>query len=244
MGKQLKATIVGIFIIIGVVLFIFLYTWFSGKIGLRNTYDVVVFFEDVIGLRTGDPVMVYGLEKGKVKDLYLEQGRIRTILALDRDIIIPEDSKISIKSISYLGADRYVKIIPGVSDKTDSVYYGKCSDLDLEALASQLDSLVTAFKGFSLGDFDLNKIATNLTRDLNKSFTKIADAVDRPTEEIEMLAKRLDSLTILMTGDGTMGKLIKSDDLYEELRETNQALKSLLEDIEANPQKYINIKVF
>lgn len=244
MGKQLKATFVGIFIIIGLGLFIFLYTWFSGRIGLRNTYDMIVLFDDVIGLRVGDPVMVYGLEKGKVKDLRIDQGKIRTVLAVDRKIVIPEDSKISIKSISYLGADRYVKIVPGTSDKTDSIYYGKSGGLDLEGLASQLDSLMLAIKNLNLGDFDLNKIATRLTNNMNKSLHDLNKTVKGPSEKIENLAERLDSLTTLMTGDGTMGKLIKSDDLYEEVRQTNQALKSLIEDIEQNPQKYINIKVF
>ena len=244
MGKQLKATLVGIFILVGLGLFIFLYTWFSGRIGLRNTYDVIVLFDDVIGLRIGDPVMVYGLEKGKVKDLRIDSGKIRTVLAVDREITIPEDSKISIKSISYLGADRYVKIVPGTSDKTDSIYYGKSGGLDLEGLATQLDSLMVVIKGFNLGDFDLNKIATRLTNNMNKSLQDLNKAVKGPSEKIENLAARLDSLTVLMTGDGTMGKLIKSDDLYEEVRQTNQALKSLIEDIEQNPQKYINIKVF
>lgn len=244
MGKQLKATFVGIFIIIGLILFIFLYTWFSGRIGLRNTYDVVVLFDDVIGLRVGDPVMVYGLEKGKVKDLRIDKGKIRTILAVDREIVIPEDSKISIKSISYLGADRYVKIVPGISDKADSVYYGKSGGLDLEGLASQLDSLMLAIKGLNLGDFDLNKIATRLANNMNQSLKELNKTVKGPSEKIENLAERLDSLTALMTGDGTMGRLMKSDDLYEEVRQTNQALKSLIEDIEQNPQKYINIKVF
>ena len=244
MGKQLKATFVGIFIIIGLILFIFLYTWFSGRIGLRNTYDVVVLFDDVIGLRIGDPVMVYGLEKGKVKDLRIDQGKIRTILAVDREIIIPEDSKISIKSISYLGADRYVKIVPGISDKTDSIYYGKSGGLDLEGLASQLDSLMLAIKSLNLGDFDLNKIASKLANNMSQSLKELNKAVKGPSEKIENLAERLDSLTVLMTGDGTMGKLMRSDDLYEEVRQTNQALKSLIEDIEQNPKKYINIKVF
>ncbi len=244
MGKQLRATFVGIFIIIGLILFIFLYIWFSGRIGLRNTYDVVVFFDDVIGLRVGDPVMVYGLEKGKVKDLQIDHGKIRTLLAVDREIIIPEDSKISIKSISYLGDDRYVKIVPGSSDKIDSVYYGKSGGFDLDGLASQIDSVMTAIKNFNFGDFDLNKIATRLTRDMNRSLEELTKSVKGPSEKIENLAERLDSLTVLLTGDGTMGKLIKSDELYEEIRQTNQALRSLIEDIEQNPQKYINIKVF
>lgn len=244
MVKQIKSTFVGIFIIVGIILFVLLYTWFSGRLGLRNTYDVVVMFDDVLGLRIGDPVMVYGMEKGKVKDLKIDQNKIKSLLAIDRDIIIPEDSKIFIKSISMLGADRYVKIVPGSSDKTASVYYGTGGGFDLGALGAQLDSLMLVIKNFKLGDFDLNKIATKLTRDMNRNLETLTESVKGPAEKIEHLSVRLDSLTALLSGDGTVAKLIKSDELYEEVRQTNQALKSLIEDIKENPQKYINIKVF
>ena len=79
---------------------------------------------------------------------------------------------------------------------------------------------------------------------MNRRLQELNKTVKGPSEKIEHLAERLDSLTALMTGDGTMGKLMRSDDLYEEVRQTNQALKSLIEDIEQNPQKYINLKVF
>lgn len=244
MVKQVKATFVGIFIIVGIILFVLLYTWFSGRLGLRNTYDLVVMFDDVLGLRIGDPVMIYGMEKGKVKDLKIDQNKIRSVLAIDRDILIPEDSKISIKSISMLGADRYVKIVPGSSDKTASTYYGTGGGLDLEAFGVQLDSLMLVIKNFKLGDFDLNKIATKLTRDMNKNLEALTEAVKGPAEKIEHLSVRLDSLAALLGGDGTVGKLMKSDELYEEVRQTNQALKSLVEDIKENPDRYINVKVF
>lgn len=244
MVKELKATFVGIFIIVGVIVFVVLYTWFSGRLGLRNTYDLVVMFDDVVGLRIGDPVMVYGMEKGKVKDMKIDQNKIKSILAIDRNIMIPEDSKISIKSISMLGADRYVKIEPGLSDKTASVYHGSTGGFDLEALGNQLDSLMLVVKNFKLGDFDLNKIASKLTRDMNRSLETLTEAIKAPSEKIEHLAIRLDSLTALLSGDGTIGKLMKSDELYEEVRQTNQALKNLIEDIKENPDRYINIKVF
>jgi len=49
---------------------------------------------------------------------------------------------------------------------------------------------------------------------------------------------------MLVKGDGSVGKLLKSDELYEEIRATNQALKALIQDINENPKKYLQIKVF
>jgi phospholipid/cholesterol/gamma-HCH transport system substrate-binding protein len=58
------------------------------------------------------------------------------------------------------------------------------------------------------------------------------------------VVEELDSLIMLLKGDGAIGKLLTSDELYEEVRQTNLALKDLLEDIKENPKRYINIKVF
>jgi phospholipid/cholesterol/gamma-HCH transport system substrate-binding protein len=45
-------------------------------------------------------------------------------------------------------------------------------------------------------------------------------------------------------GNGTLGKLLKDEKLYNELVESNQALQSLLEDLEANPKRYVSLSLF
>ena len=248
MGKQLRETLVGIFIIAGIILFIVLYTWLSGRLGLRNTYDVIVYFDDVTGLRVGDPVAVYGIEKGKVKVLEIDSSMIRAVLAIERDIVLPKDSQIAIRSISYVGSDRYVKIIPGSSQEIADVYYGFNESLDLESMATQFDSLVVMIKNIAPDELDLNKIAMQLSRNIDKNMRLLRETVQEPADKFEHLVERLDSLSTLMStlisGDGTVAKLLKSDELYEELRLTNQSLQDLVEDIRENPKKYINIKVF
>lgn len=242
MTKGLRETFVGIFVVVGVIVFIALYTWLSGKVFFRNTYDARVYFEDVEGLRVGDPVLVYGIEKGKVKSMQIDSGGVQVILAMERDVQLPEDSKICIRAVSYVGADKYVKITPGTSDNIPDSYYGTGGSLDLEALGSQLDSLITTFSKIEIPDLD--KAVRRFSDDLNRSIKRLLSMLEEPVDRIDILAARLDSLTLLFKGDGTVGRLLKSDDLYNELRETNFALKSLIEDINENPKKYINIKVF
>jgi phospholipid/cholesterol/gamma-HCH transport system substrate-binding protein len=242
MTKGMRETFVGIFVVVGVIIFIALYTWLSGKIFFRNTYDAIVYFEDVEGLRAGDPVLVYGIEKGKVKSAQIDGGRVQVILAMDRDVRFPKDSKISIRAVSYIGADKYVKITPGTSDEIPDVYYGTGGSLDLEALGSQLDSLITTFGKIEIPDLD--EAVRRFSADLSRSLGRLLSMLEEPVDKIDLLAARLDSLTVIFKGDGTVGRLLKSDEFYEELRETNLALKALIQDINENPKKYINIKVF
>jgi len=45
-------------------------------------------------------------------------------------------------------------------------------------------------------------------------------------------------------GEGTLGMLMHSDSLHNELVETNQSIQNLLDDMEANPKKYVHFSVF
>lgn len=249
MRKDVKNAIVGIFIIVGIALGIFMYTWFSGRLVLRNTYNVTVYFKDVRGLRIGDPVMVYGLEQGRVTSLKVESNAVATILAVDRVIPLPKDSKIGIRSMSLVSADKFVKVEPGTSNEMATTFIGTSDAFDLESLGPKLDSLFSSFEGLNMGD--VVEIARDLSHDITRNVTRLVTMMKKPTakmeeviEKTEQVVVQLDSLTQMVKSDGTVGKLLTSDDLYQELRETNMALRDLLVDIKENPKRYVNIKVF
>jgi phospholipid/cholesterol/gamma-HCH transport system substrate-binding protein len=45
-------------------------------------------------------------------------------------------------------------------------------------------------------------------------------------------------------GEGTLGKLLSDDSLFEELVKTNQELQNLLNDLQVHPERYIHFSVF
>ncbi len=45
-------------------------------------------------------------------------------------------------------------------------------------------------------------------------------------------------------GEGSLGLLLHSDSLHNELVETNQSIQNLLDDMEANPDKYVHFSLF
>lgn len=51
-------------------------------------------------------------------------------------------------------------------------------------------------------------------------------------------------LTKVNNGEGSLGMLLHTDSLHNELIETNQSIQNLLEDMEANPNKYVHFSVF
>lgn len=53
-----------------------------------------------------------------------------------------------------------------------------------------------------------------------------------------------DVMSRIARGEGTLGRLVQDTSLFNELVQTNQTLQMLLADIQQNPKKYINLRVF
>ncbi|MGQ9665075.1 MAG: MlaD family protein [bacterium] len=246
MDSQIKKTLVGIYILGGVILFVIFYILLSGRISLHPTREIKVYFDDVTGLRTGDPVIIYGLEKGKVKSLQLENNRVLVILAIDQGMQLFDDSKITIRLVNYLGSDRYIKILPGTSGVIPEYYYGYNASFDLDVVVAKLDSLSSFFERFNFPN--LNDLGGEFSRLLEKNLRELLGMIKEPRDQLALLVVKIgiltDSLNSLIKKPGTISKLVESDELYEEIRETNQALKALIEDVKANPKKYLQIRVF
>mgnify|MGYP000639699041 CR=1 FL=1 len=51
-------------------------------------------------------------------------------------------------------------------------------------------------------------------------------------------------LNQINNGQGTLGKLVKNDSLYNNLNKSAAALDKLLVDLEMNPKRYVHFSVF
>ncbi|MFC1512268.1 MlaD family protein [Candidatus Latescibacterota bacterium] len=71
------------------------------------------------------------------------------------------------------------------------------------------------------------------------SFQRTADDMSSFLDSIKNLPVVVDTLAYYVgSGEGTLGLLVKSDDLYQELRETNAHIDSFVVDFKRNPEKY------
>ncbi len=115
MKKYSKETVVGIFVVIGLVCIGYM-TVKLGKVGLfgDNTYLLSARFEKVTGLKQGNPVSMLGLEIGRVASLSINQEDLKAVVTLriNKDIVIYDDAMASIKTEGLIG-DRYLDIDPG-----------------------------------------------------------------------------------------------------------------------------------
>ena len=71
------------------------------------------------------------------------------------------------------------------------------------------------------------------------SFQQTSEKISLALDTMENLSTVVDSLSLYMkSGKGTFAKLVRSDDLYEELRRTNANIDSFVTDFKLNPGKY------
>lgn len=80
---------------------------------------------------------------------------------------------------------------------------------------------------------------SNLSDSLAKSQLKDAIAnADKTLKEMNALVAQINS------GQGTMGKLVKNDSLYNNLNKASDDLDKLMKDLRINPERYIHFSVF
>jgi phospholipid/cholesterol/gamma-HCH transport system substrate-binding protein len=127
---------------------------------------------------------------------------------------------------------------------------------DFAATSHELRAVVTENRAQmtqTLRNFsDASRTAKSLTTDREQQLREAMDHFSSAAEKMDRLSGRLDSLrasvqtltTRVNSGDGTLGKLVNDQRLYDDLSTSVTSLKVLIEDIKKNPRKYFKVSVF
>jgi phospholipid/cholesterol/gamma-HCH transport system substrate-binding protein len=127
----------------------------------------------------------------------------------------------------------------------------------LEQTAYKLDDLVASEKAKISGILSkLNSLAGMLEKNTGKidniigNFSTLSDSLAKSNlkSAIDEADKTLAELNKLVaqinTGQGTLGKLVKNDSLYNNLNKASEDLDKLMQDLRINPERYIHLSVF
>jgi phospholipid/cholesterol/gamma-HCH transport system substrate-binding protein len=167
--------------------------------GGGHKYEVV--FEHVMGLRKGDNVFVRGVDVGKVDRLAVKADGAHVYCSLETPIQLHADYKVEVLPSSVLGG-RYLAIELGSNDKPElragAVLRG-LTPVDLIDEATRTVSLIK--KNLEDGKM-LENLAATLA-DVKKITTKLA------------------------AGEGTLGRLLMEDHVYNDLKVTTANLKDI-----------------
>lgn len=143
MGKKGIETLVGLFVLLGMLglLFLALKAANLTSFGGGDTYGVTAKFDNIGGLKARAAVRSAGVTVGRVASITLDaktyQGVVR--LEIDRNVQFPKDSQARILTAGLLG-DQYIGIEPGAEEKNlvagDTITQTQ-SAVVLESLISQ-----------------------------------------------------------------------------------------------------------
>ena len=103
---------VGIAVLVALIILVGGIMWAKGFSLKVRQYDIVVLFDNVQGLEAGTNVLANGVEKGRVHDVELSEGRVMVRASVDKDVKIFSDYKIVVESPTLL-AGKVLSIYPG-----------------------------------------------------------------------------------------------------------------------------------
>jgi phospholipid/cholesterol/gamma-HCH transport system substrate-binding protein len=171
-----------------------------------KSYALQVQFRDVTGLIRGDTVYVHGVDVGRVRELSITREGVIADLSLKFELELYEDYSISVQSASVLGG-KYINIDQGTEERerisADQLLFGRAP---VDFITEASDTIVAVREALEEG---------GILKNISETMANLRGL----THDLEQ-------------GQGTLGKLLKDDTLYEEIRAVASNLRAITERIE------------
>lgn len=103
---------VGLFAILGIIILVLSYSWFTGWLEAKKYTEIKVFFRHVPMLEKGSPVTILGLSKGKIASFEMKENGVVLNLLVELDFPLREGTQFSVVEANIMG-DVAVDIVPG-----------------------------------------------------------------------------------------------------------------------------------
>jgi len=178
------------------------FTILRGELLERRVYFTSsIIFNDVEGLKTGDKVLVNGVNMGTVEMIDLmEDSRVLVSVSLRRELKLYENYVITLKNQSALGG-KVIAINPGTAE-VEGEYFSRVTNTN-------------NLKGNTIGD----------------PLAKISELIDENRENIAVTLQNVREFTDKINrGKGTLGRLVNEDTIHADTGKLINELRDAVED--------------
>lgn len=216
-----REVMVGLFVIGGVASVVFALFTLTDAAMFRGRYVVSTVVPSAAGIRKGDPVLMRGVNIGRVQRFDIDKDKVAIRLEVEGEYRIPKDSRVEIKGQGLLGS-MAADVVPGQSSETlrggDALAGGvgagafdKVNELSASAdkALGRVQALLsdTTVKNIESGSTELDRLLKEmrgtvgeqrgelqkLTTSLRHTSESLQQATSGP--ELERAVKRMDAIT-------------------------------------------------
>ena len=254
MKKSQNEATVGMFVILGFIILALIVFFISGVYLFRSGYQLNVMYDYVSILDKGAPVRMAGVRIGevsKVELLYdneLKRTRVKVKLFIEKGIKIRENYQFKIQGTHIL-SEPHIEITPqpgespileggqtlqGVDPVPVEALVERAHEIS-EGLAEIVTGARNALKDKDTGPA-IQEIILNLSSITRSMETVLSGSEEDLSKVIDNLHTSTDSLRGILDkiekGEGTAGKLLVQDELYQDMR-------AFVADVKAHPWKLL-----
>jgi phospholipid/cholesterol/gamma-HCH transport system substrate-binding protein len=206
--KNSLETRLGIFAALVVIAALIIMETLGGTGFFLRGYQLSALFDTVQALKVGDSVKMAGVEVGHVQKIAIENEKVRVTMKLNSGTVVKTDSVASIQFTGLMGQN-FVSIsfgTPGAPNAADGAVLATVEQPDLNAIMAKLNDAAAGIQNLTksfTGD-TINNLLGPLTDLIRQNSAKLSATVSN----IEAISSQIAS------GQGTVGKLIYTDTLY------------------------------
>ncbi len=227
---------IGLFVFIAFILFSVVVFSISDFYTAKPQYTLRVRFNFANGVEAGAPVRLAGVNVGEVRSVRVFRDEATQRMQAELGIQVLKQARVEEDAVAYINTlgligEKYLEVIPGTPGSrvltSGEVLQGKDSvpsEQLVEAgyrVVQQLEQTIASIHAV------VGNPATQ--EDLKNTIAHSAEATEK-------LSQMLDQGNIILAkvrqGEGTIGRLLTQDDLYEDL-------KGIASDIKAHPWKLL-----
>jgi len=225
----------GLFVFFAFLVF-FIIVFSISDFSLKEGYTFSVKFNFVNGLDTSAPVRLAGVKIGEVRAIKVSKGYppVEVLIWVRKGVPISKDAQVYVSSLGLLG-EKYIEFFPGRSSiliKEGDTIIGQ-DPISVQQLSHLTKHTIRK----------INEVARDIEeligdKEVRKDIKGLIKSSKNLSEELSGLVKEANKslvnfnliLTQINSGQGTVGKLIKEEELYNEIKE-------VVEDIKKHPWK-------
>lgn len=206
---------------------------------LQKSYPFEVVFDDIMGLRDGDNVVMRGMTMGKVKNMLMKEDGVHLVAALQHPLSLKTDYKVEVIATSVLGG-RYLQIFEGKHGSPPlppgTIVRGEKPNDLITLVSSVADDVKDITAKIRKGEGTLGKLvyddslyndARDVVGDIRTSMRErnLLENIENSMENLNQVSEKINS------GEGTLGKLVNDDSLYVETKKMIKDVRMTVDDL-------------